>query len=81
MKKWFEDQWTHYILTKQMLWNSALTCVNLNTGHGNEIIEAVQTTTMFGLHANCNLNRETNIKYVIFNVGSTYYAREDSHHL
>ena len=31
------------------------------------------------LHADCNLNWETNIKYVILNVSSAYYAREDSH--
>jgi len=36
-------------------------------------------TTVFGLHADCNLNWATNIKYVILNVSSAYYAREDSH--
>lgn len=71
---------SYYILTKQMLWNSALTtCVNLNRGHGIEVNEEVWMTTVFGLHADCNLNWATNIKYVILNVSSAYYAREDSH--
>jgi len=71
---------SYYILTKQMLWNSApTTCVNLNRGHGNEVNEEVQTTTVFGLHADCNLNWETNIKSVILNVSSAYYARDNSH--
>ena len=37
-------------------------------------------TTVFGLHADCNLKWETNIKYVILNVSSAYYAGEDAHH-
>jgi len=37
-----------YSLTKQMLWTSAQTiCVNLNRGHGNEVNEEVQMTTVF----------------------------------
>jgi hypothetical protein len=72
---------SYCFLTKQILWIFALTtCVNLKTGHGNEINEEVQTTTVFGLHADYNLNWETNIKYVILNVSSAYHAGEDSHH-
>lgn len=73
---------SYYILTKQMLWNSALTtCVNLNRGHGNDVSEGVWgTTTLLGPYADSNLNWETNIKYVILNISSAYYAREDSHH-
>ena len=64
-----------------MLQNSALTtCVNLNRGHGNDVSEEVWTTTLLGLYADCNLNWETNIKYVILNISSAYYAGEDSHH-
>jgi len=71
---------SYYILPKQMLCNSALTtCVNLNRGHGSEVNEEVRTTTVFGLHADCNLNWETNIKYVILNVSSAYYAKEKTH--
>jgi hypothetical protein len=72
---------SYYILIKQMLWNSALTtCVNLNRGHGNDVSEEVRTTTLFGPYADCNLNWETNIQYVILNISSAYYAGEDSHH-